>query len=119
MGGRIPTYNSNLQITSETPRLSANAYLTVVYNMVNLGFLDGHFAQSPFWQQRPLGVFAGTNVARGSLADELVAGGVIGDLLGNAGIAVGCSWVNAPHVEDGHTVGRMQRRLLVGFDLRL
>ena len=53
------------------------------------------------------------------LADELVAGGVIGDLLGNAGIAVGCSWVNAPHVEDGHTVGRMQRRLLAGFDLRL
>jgi hypothetical protein len=118
-GGRIPTYNSNLQITSETPRLAANAYLTVVYNMFDLGFLDGHFAQNPFWQRRPLGLFAGTNVARGSLADELVAGGVVGNLLGNAGIAVGCSWVNAPHVEDGHTVGRMQRRLLFGFDLRL
>jgi hypothetical protein len=118
-GGRIPTYNSNLQIVSETPRLSANAYLTVVYNAFDIGFLDGRLAHDPFWQQRPFGIFAGTNVARGSLADELVAGGAIGNLIGNAGISVGCSWTNSPHVEDGHTVGRLQRRLLVGFDLRL
>ncbi len=118
-GTRIPTYGTNLQVTSETPRLGANAYLTVVYNMTNLGFLSGRLAGDPFWQRRPLGLFAGTNVARGSLCDELVAGGVIGNLLGNAGAAVGCSWANAPSVENGHTVGHMVGRLLVGFDLRL
>jgi hypothetical protein len=64
-------------------------------------------------------VFAGTNVARGNLADELVAGGVIGNLFGNAGTAIGCSWINSPRVEGGHTVGHMRPRFLVGFDLRL
>ncbi len=118
-GARVPTYGTNLQVTSETPRLGANAYLTVVYNVANLGFLSGRLAGDPFWQRRPLGIFAGTNVARGSLGDELVTGAVIGNLLGNAGLAAGCSWVNSPRVEDGHTVGHMLGRLLLGFDLRL
>jgi hypothetical protein len=117
IGPRLPTYNAtSLAVTSETPRVSANGYLTGIWNMGTLGRAP---AADPFWKRVPVGLFAGTNAVRGSLGDELVGGMVLGNMFGNGGLAIGCSWISAQSIKRGHIVNRFQPRLMAGLELRL
>jgi hypothetical protein len=113
-GEPIRTYADNLQLKQASSRYAGNAYLTVVANVVWVPALWWE----PSWQRTPVGVFAGTNVLRGTPGDEFLLGGVIGHVFSNAGLAAGADWLAEPTVAAGHVSLPRRHRLIAGIDLR-
>jgi hypothetical protein len=73
----------------------------------------------PDWQRSSIGAFVGTNVLTGSLGDQLVFGGTIGHLLGDAGLSIGRAIVPVKEPREGSLVTVHRGRLVIGLDLRL
>lgn len=116
-GAAIPTYSTTtLLVTGKSAQVSANAYLAAVWN---LPISSPVRVPDPFWEQSRIGIFAGTNVLRGNVGDELIAGITLGRLFGDAGLALGCSWTQGQALSGKVIVNRYRARLLIGTDLRL
>jgi hypothetical protein len=122
-GPPIRTFGDDGTIKSTSTEWLPNAYLSAVANLVWIPAIwSGRrlpaFMRRPAWQQTSLGLFAGTNVLRGSIGDEFIAGGVIGNVLSSAGISIGSAWIDSPETAEGHIVHRRKARAFYGIDLR-
>jgi hypothetical protein len=92
-----------------------------IYASSYLNILRPHLPRT----HRSLGLVFGTNLTRGNIMDELLAGVGIGRLVGDAGLVVGAVWqevkISQMNVETGRSRTESKRvpRFFVGFDLRM
>jgi hypothetical protein len=114
-GPRVPTYNANLQATSETPKLNINGYVTAIWNW---GWIEPLWDTRPNWRDASIGTFLGTNVLTGPIGSQIVTGLTVGHLLSDAGFSFGVAALQEPELRGGYSVSIWKGQLLFGVDLR-
>lgn len=114
-GRRIPTYNANYQVTSESPKWNFNTYITAVWNK---WWWTPWRCRRECWREASTSPFIGTNVLTGTIGSQFIGGIALGHVISDAGIAGGLALVQVPGLRAGHATSYWRGEPLLGLELR-